>query len=142
MSLDANLNIHLGEYQIMDIVGVYLKRGLSVFDSNGRAYIITSDDYDWEYLSVTFDELSDIITERERSGLTVGIMLYENGEPVTDLLKTTHNKLSVACDLNRRTLDMNVRRRYTDVSWYIEKFVAPLESDRAVIEWFEFWESR
>ena len=88
MSLDANLNIHLGEYQIMDIVGVYLKRGLSVFDSDGRAYIITSDDYDWEHLPVTFDEFSNIITERERSGLTVGIMLYENGEPVTDLLKT------------------------------------------------------
>ena len=31
MSVDASLNVHLGEYRIMDIVGVYLKRGLSVF---------------------------------------------------------------------------------------------------------------
>lgn len=142
MSVSASLDIHLGEYRIMDIVGVYLKRGLSVFDRDDRAYIITSDDYDWEYLSVTFDELSDIITERERRGSTVGIMLYENGEPVTDLLKTTPDELAVACDINRRTLDMDVRRRYTDVSWYIEKFVAPLETDRAVIERFQFWESR
>lgn len=93
-------------------------------------------------MSVTFDELSDIIAERERKGSIIGIMLYENGEPVTELLKTTPDELSVGCDLNRRTLDIDVRRRFTDVSWYIEKFVVPLETDRAVVEWYEFWEAR
>lgn len=43
MSVSASLNMHLGGYRIMDIVGVYLRRGLSVFDCDGRAYIITSD---------------------------------------------------------------------------------------------------
>lgn len=142
MSVSASINIYLGEYRIMDIVGVYLGRGLSVFDRDGRAYIITSDDYDREYMSVTFDELSDIIAERERKGSIIGIMLYENGEPVTELLKTTPDELSVGCDLNRRTLDIDVRRRFTDVNWYIEKFVVPLETDRAVVEWYEFWEAR
>lgn len=142
MSVSASIEIYLGEYRIMDIVGVYLGRGLSVFDRDGRAYIITSDDYDREYMSVTFDELSDIIAERERKGSIIGIMLYENGEPVTELLKTTPDELSVGCDLNRRTLDIDVRRRFTDVNWYIEKFVVPLETDRAVVEWYEFWEAR
>lgn len=142
MSVSASLEIRFGEYKIMDIVGVYIKRGLSVFDRDGRAYIITSDDYDWEYLSVTFDELADIIAERERRGSIIGIMLYENGEPVTNLLKTTSDALSVACDINRRTLDIDARRRYTDAGWYIEKFVAPLNADREVVEGFEFWELR
>lgn len=142
MSVSANIEIYLGEYRIMDIVGVYLDRGLSVFDRDGRAYIITSDDYDREYISVTFEELSDIIAERERKGSITGIMLYENGEPVTELLKTTPNELSVDCEVNRRTLDLDVRRRFTDVNWYIEKFVVPLETDRAVVEWYEFWEAR
>lgn len=142
MSVSASLDIHLGEYRIMDIVGVYLRRGLSVFDCDGRAYIITSDDYDWDYLSVTFDELADIIAEKERIGSIIGIMLYENGEPVTELLKTTPEELSIDCDINRRTLDMDVCRRYTDVNWYVRKFIAPLEEDGFVIEEFEFWEFR
>lgn len=142
MSVSASIEIYLGEYRIMDIVGVYLDRGLSVFDRDGRAYIITSDDYDREYISVTFEELSDIIAERERKGSIIGIMLYENGEPVTELLKTTPDELSVDCEVNRRTLDIGLCRRFTDVNWYIEKFVAPLETYRPVIEFYKFWEAR
>ncbi|MBD5128517.1 MAG: hypothetical protein HDT43_01110 [Ruminococcaceae bacterium] len=140
MSLDASLNLYLGEYRIMDIVGVYLKRGMSVFDRDDRAFIITSDDYDWDYLSVTFDELTKFIEDKERRGSPVCISLYENGEPVTNLLKTTPNELGIACDINRKTLDRGVRRRYTDVNWYIEKFIEPLEENGFVIEMFEFSE--
>ncbi|MDE6726980.1 MAG: hypothetical protein K2J80_03450 [Oscillospiraceae bacterium] len=140
MSVDASLNIYLGKYRIMDIVGVYLKRGLSVFDCDNRAFIITSDDYDWDYLSVTFDELKGIIEDKERRGSLICISLYENGEPVTNLLKTTPDELGIACDINRRTLDMGGRRRYTDVNWYIGKFIEPLEADGFVIERFEFLE--
>ena len=140
MSVEASLNIHLGEYRIMDIVGVYLKRGLSVFDRDNRAFIITSDDYDWDYLSVSFDELTKFIEDKESRGSPICITLYENGEPVTNLLKTTPDKLGVACDINRRKLDSGGRRRYTDVNWYIEKFIEPLRADGFVIEGFEFWE--
>ena len=140
MSVDASLNLHMGEYRIMDIVGVYLKRGLSVFDRDNRAFIITSDDYDWDFLSVTFDELTGIIEDKERRGSPICISLYENGEPVTNLLKTTPDKLGVACDINRRKLGSGGRRRSTDVNWYIEKFIEPLRADGFVIEGFEFWE--
>lgn len=144
MSVDASLNIFLGEYRIIDIVGVYLKRGMSVFDHDNRAFIITSDDYDWDYLSVTFDELTKIIEDKERRGSPICIMLYENGEAVTNLLKTTPDKLGIACDINRRTLDVGGHRGrpYTDVNWYIEKFVKPLETDGFVIAEFEFSELR
>lgn len=140
MSVDASLNVYLGEYRIMDIVGVYLKRGLSVFDRDNRAFIITSDDYDWDYLTITFDELTKIIEDKERRGSLVCISLYENGEPVTNLLKTTPDELGIACDINRRTLDSGGRRRYTDVNWYIEKFIEPLRTDGFVVEGFKFWE--
>lgn len=86
MSVEAGLNVYLGKYRIMDIVGVYLKRGLSVFDRDNRAYIVTSDDYDWDHLSVTFDELTKFIEDKERRCSPVCIFLYENGEPVTNLL--------------------------------------------------------
>ena len=142
MSVDASLWVYLGEYRIMDIVGVYQKRGLSVFDSDNRAFISTSDDFDFEYLSVTFDELKGIIEEKERGGLPVCISLYENGEPVTSLLKTSPDELCIACDVNRRTLDSGGRRRYTDVNYYIEKFVEPLEADGFAVQWFEFRELR
>lgn len=142
MSVEASLWVYLGEYRIMDIVGVYLKRGLSVFDRDNRAFIITSDDFDWDHLSVTFDELKGIIEDRERRGSVVCISLYENGERVTNLLKDTSDKLGIgiACDINRRTLDSGGRRRYTDVNWYIEKFIEPLRADGFVIEGFKFWE--
>ena len=144
MSVEAGLNIYLGEYRIMDIVGVYLKRGLSVFDRDNRAFIITSDDYDWDFLSVTFDELTKIIEDKERRGSPICISLYENGEPVTSLLKTNPNELGIACDINRRTLDVSGHRGrpYTDVNWYIEKFIAPLEADGFIIGDFEFSELR
>ncbi|MCM1165220.1 MAG: hypothetical protein NC299_06400 [Lachnospiraceae bacterium] len=140
MSLDASLNIRLGEYRIMDIVGVFLGRGMSVYGSDNRAFIITSDDFDWDHLSVTFDELTKIIEDKERRGSPVCITLYENGEPVTNLLKAAPHELDIACDINRKTLDGGVRRRYTDVNHYIEKFIAPLEEDGFVIEQFEFYE--
>ena len=140
MSVDASLNVHLGEYRIMDIVGVYLKRGLSVFDCDNRAFIITSDDFDWEHLSVTFDELKGIIEDKERRGSPICIELYENGEPITSLLKTTLDKLCITCDINRKTLDAGGRRRYTDVNWYIKKFIEPLEADGFVVQMFEFRE--
>ncbi len=139
MSVEASLNVHLGKYRIMDIVGVYMKRGLSVFDRDNRAFIITSDDYDWDYLSVTFDELTKFIEDKERRCSPICITLYENGEPVTSLLKTTPDELSIACDVNRRTLEVN-EFRYTDVNWYIEKFIEPLGADGFYAENFEYWQ--
>ncbi|MBD5384172.1 MAG: hypothetical protein HDR72_04130 [Ruminococcaceae bacterium] len=139
MSVSASLDLHMGDYRIMDIVGVFLKRGMSVFDRDNRAFIITSDDYDWDYLSVTFDELAKFIEDKERRGSPICITLYENGEPVTNLLKTTPDELSIACDINRRTLDISGRWRYTDVNWYVEKFIVPLDAD-GFIEGYDFWE--
>lgn len=139
MSVEASLNVHLGKYRIMDIVGVYMKRGLSVFDRDNRAYIATSDDFDWDQLSVTFDELTKIIEDKERRGSLICIYLYENGEAVTCLLKTTPDELSVACDVNRRTLEAG-GFRYTDVNWYIEKFIEPLGADGFYTENFEYWQ--
>lgn len=141
MSVDAALTVYLGEYRIMDIVGVYQKRGLSVFDSDNRAYIITSDDFDCERLSVTFEELSRIIGDNERRGSAVGISLYANGERVTSLLKTAPDELCIACDINRKTLERG-GRRYTDVNYYIEKFVEPLETGGYAVQGFKFWELR
>jgi len=140
MSVEAALWVRLGEYRVMDIINVYLRRGFSAFGADNRAYIIVSDDYDWEYLSVSSDEFSDIIAERDRKGLLIGIALYENGEEVTNLLKTTPDELCVSCDINRRTL--NDEKRFTDVSWYVGKFIAPLEADGFVFQRFEFSELR
>lgn len=140
MSVDAYLNIRLGEYRITDIIGVYQRRGLSVFDRDSLAFFITSDDYDWERLTVPFDELAKKITDMERKGLPVGITLYESGEAVTSLLKTEANVLCIACDVNRKTFGKN--RRYTDVNWYIEKFVEPLEDDGFTVGSVEFTELR
>lgn len=137
MSVQASLNVYLGEYRIMDIVSVYMKRGLSVFDRDNRAFIITSDDFDWDHLSVTFDELTKFIEDKESRRSPVCITLYENGEPVTSLLKTTPDELSIACDVNRRTLEAS-GFRYTDVNWYIEKFIAPLGADGFYAENFEY----
>lgn len=139
MSVEASLNIHLGEYRIMDVVGVYMKRGLSVFDSDDRAFVITSDDYDRERLSVTFEELTKFIEDKERRCSPICITLYENGEPVTDVLKTTPDELSIACDINRRTFEVG-GRRYTDVNWYIEKFIEPLAAHGFYVENFEYWQ--
>lgn len=139
MSVEASLNVHLGKYRIMDIVGVYMKRGLSVFGRDNRAFIITSDDFDWDHLSVTFEELTKFIEDKERRCSPVCIYLYENGEPVTSLLKTTPDELSIACDVNRRTLEVN-GFRYTDVNWYIEKFIEPLGADGFYAENFEYWQ--
>ena len=144
MSVEASLWVCLGEYRIMDIIGVYQKRGLSVFDRDNRAFISTTDDFDFEHLSVSFDELKGIIEDKERRGSPICINLYENGEPVTNLLKDASDKLGIgiACDINRRTLDGGGRRRYTDVNWYIEKFIEPLEVDGFAVEGFKFWEWR
>lgn len=139
MSVEASLSIHLGEYRIMDVVGVYMKRGLSVFDRDGRAFVIISDDYDWDHLFVTFDELTKFIEDKERRCSPICITLYENGEPVTSLLKTTADELSIACDINRRTFEVS-GRRYTDVNWYIEKFIEPLAAHGFYTESFEYWQ--
>lgn len=137
MSVQASLHVYLGKFRIMDIVGVYMKRGLSVFDRDNCANIITSDDFDWDHLSVTFDELTKVIEDKERRCSPVCIYLYENGEAVTCLLKTTPDELSVACDVNRRTLEVS-GFRYTDVNWYIEKFIAPLGEDGFYAENFKY----
>ena len=137
MSVQASLNVYLGRYRIMDIVGVYMKRGLSVFDRDDRAYIAVSDDFDFDHLSVTLDELTKLIEDKERRCSPICISLYENGEPVTSLLKTTPDELSIACDVNRRTLEVN-GFRYTDVNWYIEKFIEPLRADGFYAENFDY----
>lgn len=142
MSIEASLCVYLGEYKIMDIVGVYLKRGMSVFDRDNRAYIATTDDFDFEHLSVSFDELKGIIEEKECAVSLVCIKLFENGEPVASLMKNAPNELCIACDVNRKTLDSGKWRRYTDVNFYINKFIEPLETDGFAVEGFKFWELR
>lgn len=143
MSFQASLCVYLYKYSIMDIVNVYLRCGLSVFDNENRAYVNISDgdDFDWEYLTVTFNELTDIISEKERGGTYVGILLYEDGEPVTDLLRFAPNRLMISCDVNRRTLDGSIRGQ-TDINWYVKKFISPLEAEGFAVEGFEYSELR
>lgn len=143
MSVDAGLRLHLSGYRIMDIVECYRKCGLDVFNFMGGAHIGISDDddFDWECLSVTYDELKSVIESRERNGLPIGIALFENGAAVTSLLKTQSDELVISCDINRKTFAEN-GVKHTDVNYCISKFVVPLEENGFAVAGFDFWEYR
>ena len=144
MSLDAGISLELKKFQTMDIIECYIKSGLEIYNSQQQVYIITSNDdsYDWNYRSVTYDELNNIISYRQEHSLPIGISFYENGVRITNLLVVFPNKIIFNCDINRKTIELANNENYTDVNWYIENLVMPLIRNNYCISHLEYWEAK
>ena len=144
MSLDAGISLELKRFQTMDIIECYIKSGLEIYNSQQQVYIITSNDdsYDWNYRSVTYNELNNIINYRQEHSLPIGISFYENGVRITNLLVVFPNKIIFNCDINRKIIELANNENYTDVNWYIENLVMPLIRNNYYISHLEYWEAK
>lgn len=143
MSRDSALFINIAYvFNAIDIIDCYIKSGLSIYDPEHKVRFVISDDdsFDWEDLSITYDKLKEIIEYKQKNGFPIGIYFFEGDICVTDLLITDSDTLIISCDVNRKIFKTVGRFEFTDVNWYIEKFIIPLIKNNFVIESFKYHE--
>jgi hypothetical protein len=127
----------------VDVVRALLAGGWRAGDEDGGFIYLPlgdKDDFDWE--SAPLAELDRVLAEmqkKERAGevLGLGVSWADTGIGGS-LVCWTDDTISLSTNADRRTIGDT---RITDVSWYVPKLVAPVESMRGVViealEWTE-----
>lgn len=102
-----------------------------------------NDNYDWQYGSLTPDELYSIAEQKQRKGEIVGAKLYykDTGTGITVLAKSTREIL-ISPDINRITIDgsSGSDTDFTDISFYIRTLLIPLKKAGCLLEKTEYSE--
>ena len=142
MSVDASLNVYIDSFDVIKILDCLIKNGFDIYSPDGNINMIISQDdsFTWGEPEITLREFYDIAERNKDLGYPVGISLWDNNEIFTNLLAVSEDKIIFSCDIGRKTFvsgDIEV----TDVNYYIEKILAPLEKDFK-IGGFEFKEYR
>lgn len=141
MSVDAGLYIYLEKFRASDIVKCYLKSGLDIFNNKRINLIISEDDsFERDYISADTETVFTMLDDRQDRGIISGITLYSNGEAFSDILIFPHEYIILSCDINRRTVMIN-KTEFTDINYYIRKFLVPLAENGYNISGYKYIEN-
>lgn len=140
VSLDAGISIELKSEFAFGIVDCLVSQGMEIYNSCGQIYLITSNDYDWDYLEIDYDMLRDYIEYRQSCGYPIGIGLLKDNVRITNMLFDGSGLVTFNCDINRKTFIVD-NKIYTDVNWYIENIIVLLSNKFEILS-LKFWEIR
>ena len=143
MSIDSALylTLHPQNYRASDILECYISSGLQIYDTEGRVHLVTSDDFDWDYLTADINEIKEFLNRQREKNLPAIITLFENGEPITDLM-IFHDGICLSCDINRKIIRSVGGMKFTDVNFYLQKFIPPLVTGGYTVTLLKFEEIR
>lgn len=127
MSADSalHLTLHPQNYRASDILECYISSGLQIYDPAGLAHLVVSDDFDWDCLTADINGIKEFLNRRRENDLPAIITLFENGEPITNLMIFSGG-ICLSCDINRKVIRSDGGVELTDVSFYLQKFIPPL----------------
>ncbi|MDE6591551.1 MAG: hypothetical protein K2K57_00610 [Oscillospiraceae bacterium] len=143
MSIDSALylTLHPQNYRASDILECYISSGLQIYDTVGRVHLVTSDDFDWDCLTADINEIKEFLNRQREKNLPAIITLFENEEPISDLM-IFHDRICLSCDVNRQVIRSVGGTEFTDVNFYMQKFIPPLETGGYTVTVLKFEEIR
>nr|MCR4831841.1 hypothetical protein [Pseudobutyrivibrio sp.] len=124
MSRESYYKFSCGEYsdELVDVVNLFHDIGWYYYNANGKVDYLPIgdiDDYDWKEESLTNEQITSIIFEKQRRKEKIGLILYEkdSGRGITFLAENT-KEIILNINVYRKTVtgDSN---DFIDASWYI-----------------------
>ena len=142
------LNCSSYSKEISDIIKLLNKIGWG-FKNEKMEYLPLNDNemYDWQNDALSYEKLFFIITQKQKKGENVGIILYhcKSDVGITFIAKST-DEVFLLLDINRKLINGDFSEiswggDYTDISWYIVNIAAELEKEGCVIEQINYQEN-
>ncbi len=144
MSRSRSININLKEeLSSVEILKKLLEYGWTFKDCGKTTYlpIGDSEDFGWISENINKESLFKIIIEKENKKEVVGVVLtWENTEVGGSLLFWDMKSFSLNIRTNPKFVDNLEGVDITDVSWYLENLLLPLNKNGNLVESFTYEE--
>lgn len=133
--------------EITNIIKLFNEIGW-VFKNEKMEYLPLNDGdmYCWQEESLSYDKLFSIVSQKQKNGEQIGVILYHNNsDKGTTFLANNTDEILLCLDINRKVIDGDFSEiswggDYTDISWYIINIVAELEKAGCVLEQIKYEE--
>ncbi len=133
--------------EITNIIKLFNEIGW-VFKNEKMEYLSLNDGdmYCWQEESLSYDKLFSIVSQKQKNGEQIGVILYHNNsDKGTTFLANNTDEILLCLDINRKVIDGDFSEiswggDYTDISWYIINIVAELEKAGCVLEQIKYEE--
>lgn len=107
------------------------------FEDQGQVSCLPSgddDDFEWGPLGTDFEDVWELFNTKLMSGETLGVVItWQDSKTGGNVLVSMEGTLTFSASINRKCV---AQTSITDVSWYLERLLGPLESaDVAVASW-------
>ena len=123
---------------IVQLIRAFHQIGWSCFGDR-KAFLPLHDDdnFDWQTLPITDEELLSLIAEKQACGELCGVILcHQHSDAGVSLLARNTKEVQLNPGINRKT----VCGDFTDASWYIENIAAKLEEIGCTVQSMEYSE--
>ncbi|MEK3825859.1 hypothetical protein [Paenibacillus sp. FSL K6-1558] len=141
MSTSISIEIFLSEkISGMTILNKLEKYGWTYNDHGNVAFlpIGDNDNYDWQRTSISKEKLLGILSEKEKSGELIGVvMTWEDTNIGGTFLIRNNGTFLMSPDINRRFIDIEGYNKVTDLNWYMTKLLPIFSS---LLESFSYQE--
>ncbi|WP_308722636.1 hypothetical protein [Paenibacillus polysaccharolyticus] len=141
MSTSISIEIFLSEkISGMAILNKLEKYGWTYNDHGNVAFLLIgdNDNYDWQRTSISKEKLLGILSEKEKSGELIGVvMTWEDTNIGGTFLIRNNGTFLMSPDINRRFIDIEGYNKVTDLNWYMTKLLPIFSS---LLESFSYQE--
>ncbi len=95
-------------------------------------------DYDWEEMSISWDEALEILRIKCESNEMVGLNLFSSkGIQGITLLSNRYKEITFSIDINRKSI-CDHRDSLTDFSWYFDNIILELSKEDNMLFAYRF----
>ncbi|MGN1413109.1 MAG: hypothetical protein ACI4WY_02565 [Anaerovoracaceae bacterium] len=140
----ASIDIELEKgIQASELIGMFKAIGWDYLDEQGEIFFlpIGDKDYDWQSEKMSRKEFRKIIKKKTENGETIGVsLLWKKSETGVNLLTFQEDRFTLMISINRKTLSDNSYFFPTDVNWYLQKILIPLQAKGLPVKGYAFSE--
>lgn len=142
MSIDSTISIKLtNKISAVEIIKSLMTYGWTLNDYGKVSYLPLgdNDDFNWQSENISIDTLFDIVRNKELLGEMVGVMLtWEDSLIGGSFLFDNDKSFTFNICINRKIIIGYDDYNMTNVSWYIERLIPAINSDRIKVEAFTY----
>jgi len=142
MSVSANISVNLAKkidtniYSAIEIIKNMLNNGWRVIHKNKIFYLPVGDigDFIWQSEKIDENEFLELVKEKEIAHEIIGVSMYWKDSDIGfSLIIFETYDLSFNIMINRIRIDLSNKYDVTDVSWYLERILPCIETDKLTI---------
>jgi len=148
MSIAASIDVKLVKYSSRcvvqkEIVQILLDYGWSLNDNGKMTYLPVGDNgaFSWVSEDISTNFFMETLQKKEKLGENIGVNLtWKNTNVGGSFLFFDDNVLSVTLTINRKIFIRKNNLEVTDVNWYLERLLPPLNAEDLRIGHFAYEE--